>query len=350
MSLFPQLLAKRQKKEKTLKILVVSMLHTYGDPKREYSYEYFNFYLVLKQIGHEVELFDYMGEIRDSGKAGMNKKLLERVEKWRPAITIFSLYTDQFQMETVNALRAYTKTFCFFHDDTWRVEYSRYWARQFDFFSTPDINGELKYREIGLTNAIYFPFGCNEQIFRKMNIPKKYNVSFVGGWHPYREWLISRIRKAGIAVEVVGHRWPRGEIHQDGMVRLFNESRINLNLSNSSSWDVRYLLSSPRAFLNRLRSKKNIDQMKARIFEINGCGAFQLSYYVEGLENCYTINKEIAVYNDADDLIDKIKFYLKHDHLIESIALAAYKRTSDQHTFSQRFEAIFQKIGLSDER
>ena len=325
------------------------MLHTYGDPRREYSYEYFNFYLVLKQMGHKVELFDFMGELRDSGKAGMNKKLLELVNKWRPEVTIFSLYTDQFQPETVNLLRADSKTFCFFHDDTWRVEYSRYWAHQFDFFSTPDIYGELKYREIGLTNAIYFPFGCNEKIFRKMNVPQEYDVSFVGGWHPFREWLISRIRKSGISVEVLGHHWPKGEIDQEGMVELFNKSRISLNLSNSSSWDVRYLASSPRAFVNRLRSKKNIEQMKARIFEINGCGAFQLSYYVEGLENCYIIDKEIAVYADPDDLIDKIKFYLAHEELRESIALAAYKRTLDHHTFSQRFVAVFQRMGFSDE-
>jgi hypothetical protein len=50
-------------------ILVVCMLHTYGDPKREYSFEYFNFYQVLKAMGHEVELFDYMGEIQAHGKA-----------------------------------------------------------------------------------------------------------------------------------------------------------------------------------------------------------------------------------------------------------------------------------------
>ena len=325
------------------------MLHTYGDPKREYSYEYFNFYLVLKQMGHDVKLFDYMSELRESGKVGMNKKLLEQVQEWRPAATIFSLYTDQLQPEIVNSLRTYTKTFCFFHDDTWRVEYSRFWARQFDFFSSPDIYGELKYREMGLTNAIYFPFGANEQIFHKMDISPKHNVSFIGAWHPYREWLISRIRKVGITVEVVGHGWPNGEISQEGMVRLFNESRINLNLSNSASWDVRYLTASPRAFLNRLRSKKNIEQMKGRMFEINACGAFQLSYYVEGLGNCYVLDKEIAVYTDPDDLIEKIKFYLLHDELRNSISLAAYKRTVDHHTFSQRFEAVFQRMGLTGE-
>jgi spore maturation protein CgeB len=324
------------------------MLHTYGEPKREYSFEYFNFYQVLKGIGHEVELFDYATEIKSLGKAVMNQKLLARVQEWRPTLTLFSLYTDQFKTSVVEQLREYTKTLCFFHDDTWRVEYSRFWAKHFDFFTTPDVHGEMKYRGIGLPNAVYFPFGCNENITRKMEIPKKYDVSFVGGWHPYREWLIERIRKAGISVEVVGHRWPNGEIDQEGMVRLFNESRINLNLSNSAPWDARYLMSSPRALINRLRSKKNIEQLKARMFEVNGCGAFQLSYYVEGLECCYDINREIGVYTDPDDLVGKVKFYLEYSELRESIAAAGYKRTLDDHTFAQHFQKVFQRIGLAD--
>ncbi|QWD60431.1 glycosyltransferase [Polynucleobacter sp. MWH-UH35A] len=276
----------------------------------------------------------------------MNQKLLKLVQEWKPAITLFSLYTDQFNPEVVDELRRYTKTICFFHDDTWRVDYSRFWAKQFDFFTTPDFYGERKYREIGLPNAIYFPFGCNEKISRNLEIPKKYDVSFVGGWHPHREWLIKRIKKAGIKVEVFGYGWPNGEIDQEGMIRVFNESRINLNLTNSSSWDVRYLTSSLHAIKSSLRSKKTIEQLKARIFEVNGCNAFQLSYFVEGLANCYEIDKEIAVYVDVNDLIDKIKFYLAHDELRESIAQAAYSRTIRNHTFAQRFNVVFQRMGL----
>lgn len=332
-----------------MKILVVCMLHTYGDPKREYSFEYYNFFQVLKTMGHEVELFDYMGELRALGKEGLNKKLLARVREWQPMAAVFSLYTDQFEPEAINALRAHTKTFCFFHDDTWRVDYSRYWAKQFDYFSTPDLHGVEKYREIGLSNAIYFPFGSNEKLSRKLNVPKQYDVSFVGGWHPYREWMINRIRKAGINVKVFGHRWPEGEIDQEGMIRVFNESRINLNLSNSASWDARYLASSPRALINRLRSKKNIEQMKARMFEVNGCGAFQLTYYVEGLANCYDIDREIGVYADADDLVEKVMFYLAHPELRESIAAAGYERTLDSHTYAKRFALVFQRMGLTHE-
>ena len=332
-----------------MKILVVCMLHAYGDPKRELSFEYFNFYEVLRTMGHEVVLFDFMEEIRVHGKVDMNRILLERVRNWQPTVAIFSLYTDQFESETINDLRKYTKTFCFFHDDTWRVEYSRYWAKQFDYFSTPDLYGELKYRKLGLMNAIYFPFGCNEKVFRKIETSKKFDVSFIGSWHPYREWLIRRIRNEGISVEVMGHHWPKGEIKQEQMVRIMNESKINLNLTNSISWDVRYMASSLRAMINNLRSKKNIEQMKARIFEISGCGAFQLSYMVEGLASCYDIEKEIAVYADSDDMIKKIRFYLEHEELRESMAIAAYSRTLRDHTYAERFQIVLSRMGLTSD-
>lgn len=332
-----------------MKILLVCMLHTYGDESREYSFEYFNFYKVLTEMGHEVEIFDYMHEIREHGKAKMNQKLLEKICIWQPSIAMFSLYTDQFDSDLVKNLSNHTKTFCFFHDDTWRIDYSRFWAAHFDYFSTPDIHGEMKYRQLGLDGAIYFPFGCNERIFRKIQCEKKYDVSFVGGWHPYREWLIERIRKAGIAVEVMGHRWPNGEVDQEGMVRVFNESKINLNLSNSASWDARYLCSSPRALLNRVRSRKNVEQMKARMFEVSSCGAFQLSYFVEGLANCFDIDKEIAVYIDVDDLIAKIKFYLENEVLRESIAASGALRASSEHTYELRFESVFKRMGFVSE-
>ena len=133
------------------------------------------------------------------------------------------------------------------------------------------------------------------------------------------------------------------------MVHIFNESSINLNISNSASWDFRYLISSPRAIINRFHSKKNIEQLKARVFEVNGCGAFQLTYYVEGLSSCYAIDRELVVYADPDDLIDKIRFYLEHADLRESIATAGYERTFKDHTFTQRFNDLFLKIGISDE-
>jgi len=330
-----------------MRIILACMEHDYGDVTRGRSYEYYNFYCPLKSAGHDVVLFDYMAQTRQADKAGMNRKLLEMVQRSRPDLVLFSLYTDQFEPEVIDQLRTFTKTFCFFHDDTWRVEFSRFWARHFDFFSTPDIYGVEKYAAIGLSNAIYFPFGCNLDLFKKIDIAKQYDVSFVGAWHPYREWLVKRLRSAGFSVKTAGYRWPEGIVDHEQMVRIFNESRINLNMSNSASWDARYLLSSPRALLNRLRSPKTIEQLKARHFEISGCGAFQLSYYVEGLEANYAIGREIGIYIGSDDLLAKVEYYLTHEDARAAVAQAGLQRTVTDHSYAARFGRIFHQMGLS---
>jgi spore maturation protein CgeB len=329
-----------------VKILLVCMQHDYGDPARGFSYEYHNFYDSLRALGHEVELFDFMAEIRTLGKEAMNGRLLSVVRERRPDLAMFSLYTDQFIPEVIAQVREVCKTLCFFHDDTWRVEFSSFWARHFDFFTTPDFDGERRYAAKGLSNVIHFPFGCNEHQYFRQNLPMRYDVSFVGGWHPYREWLIECLRKNGISVHPFGYRWPAGKLSQDEMIRVFNQSRINLNMSNSASWDARYLCSSPRALLNRIRSPKSVEQLKARFFEINGCGAFQLTYYVEGLERYYDIGKELAIYVDVDDLLVKVQRYLADEQARASIADAGYQRTLSEHTFGRRFEHVFTRMGL----
>lgn len=329
-----------------MKILVVAMLYDYGKKERGYSYEYYNFYLSLKEVYKEVEFYDFFSEYTDHGKDAMNKQVLEKVKNTKYDVVLFSLYTYQFIPDTIKEIGKYTKTLCFFHDDTWRRDFSIYWAQYFDYFTTTDIYGEERYKKIGLPNAIYFPWGCNQHIYHKLDLPKIYDVSFVGGYHPWREWLIKLLHKEGIQVEVFGTGWKNGHVEQDDMIRIFNQSKINLNLSNSASWDLIYMLSSPKAFINTLKSKKNSEQMKARHFEINGCGGFQLSYYVEGLEHNYEIGKEIAIYNNSEDLVDKVKYYLANEEERETIALAGYNRTITEYTFDKRFAKAFEKMRI----
>jgi spore maturation protein CgeB len=181
-----------------MKILLVCMEYDYGDPARGKSYEYYNFYLSLQTLGYDVTLFDYMSEMNALGRSSMNEKLLTITAKIRPDVAMFSLYTDQFEPEIVDQLRQHTRTLCFFHDDTWRVEFSKFWARHFDFFTTPDVCGVKKYAVFGMPNTIYFPFSCNERLYRKIDIEEKFDISFVGAWHSYREWLINHLCREGI--------------------------------------------------------------------------------------------------------------------------------------------------------
>lgn len=335
-----------------MKVLLVSMMYEYGDKYQGLSYDYYHFFQCLKQLVDSVVFFDFMGVIQEQGKERMNRELLETVKRERPDVAIVVPYTDQFIPEVVDEINEHTITVGYFFDTMWRVEYTRFWAGHFTFVTTSDTNGVQKFRDAGYNNVIYSPFACNHHIFIKKDIPKVYDVSFVGQYHPYRAWYLKQLKKAKINVQVWGHRWKTGRLDQDGMVNAFNQSRINLNLSNSVSWDLRYLLSSPRAIKNTLgsigkRDYKVREQVKGRHFEINACGGFQLSYYVEGLERCYQIGEEIALYESPEELVEKIRYYLKHEDEREAIAKRGYERTLAEHTMEQRFRQLFEHIRFS---
>ena len=324
------------------------MQYDYGDASRSRSYEYTNYYHSLIQSGYEVFFFDFMSVLQQHGKKQMNVMLLELTKEIQPDLVIFHLYTDQFEVATVEQLRQTSTTLSIFHDDTWRKNFTQKWAPHFDFFTTPDIFSLSNYLASGLGRALLFPYGCNETLYYKTSAPKLYDVSFVGRWHPYRQWLVGKIEKAGIPVNARGPGWRGGMIDHDEMVAIFNQSKINLNFSNSASWDIRYLCSSHRAIVDRLRSQKTVEQLKARHFEIAGCCGFQLSYYVAGLEKLYLLGEEIAIYISPEDLIDKIGFYLRNDEMRQSIANAAYQRTLAEHTYSKRFHDLFKLMGFGN--
>ena len=323
------------------------MEYDYGVLTRGRSYEYYNFYDSLR-FQHEVVFFDYMSMTKIHGKSQMNTLLVKTAQEGNFDVAIFSLYTDQLEAMAVERIRQHTRTLCFFHDDTWRRDFVREWAPHFDFFTSSNYDCVTHYQKLGLPHVIHFPFGANERLYCPDLNPKLYDVSFVGGWNPTREWLVKRLRRAGIDVTVAGYGWPGGIIEHDAMVRMFNASRINLNLTNSRSWDLRLFVAHPISALRQLRSGKTVEQIKARHFEINACGGFQLSYYVDGLEKAFKLGEEIAVYLDPDDLLEKVRFYLKHNELRERIAAAGLRRTLKQHTFSRRFEVVFSEMGIKD--
>jgi spore maturation protein CgeB len=72
----------------------------------------------------------------------------------------------------------------------------------------------------------------------------------------------------------------------------------------------------------------------------------QLSHYAEGLERSYSIGEEIVLYASPEDLIEKIRYYLKHEDEREAIARRGHERTLRDHTMKKRLQDIFLHLGL----
>jgi spore maturation protein CgeB len=333
------------------KTIIVLMQYDYGIKERGFSYEYINVYLPFCNVlgKDNVLLFDFYSEYKSNGKQVMNNKLLELIKTEKPDITVFCLFENEFDENILSELRNYTKTTAYFFDDPWRQTYVRHWIKYFDYFTSPDYYTFKQYELDGIKNAIYAPFGFNSEVYKKKDLPFMYDVSFVGGYSPLRKWIIDFLLKNGIEVNVFGRNWGSrvNFISQEEVVDVFNQSKINLNLSNGISNDKNYLiwsLSSLKALKYNFTNKKNKEQVKGRHFEINACGGFQLSYFIPGLNLIYEIDKEIAVYENIRNLPSIIKFFLHNDKLRNEIANNGYLRSHKEHKSDFYIRKIINKV------
>lgn len=76
-----------------------------------------------------------------------------------------------------------------------------------------------------------------------------------------------------------------------------------------------------------------------RLFELPGNGVMQISDGGEYLGAFFKVGEEIESYETADELIDKVKYYLANDEARERIARAGYSRVMRDHRIRRRLES-----------
>jgi spore maturation protein CgeB len=175
--------------------------------------------------------------------------------------------------------------------------------------------------------------------------------------------MISRLTDNGLTVSCFGGGWENGRVSQEKMLEIFSNSKINLNLPLSSDRltkkafsklfiyrrnDQTYHLYNPIRWIANLRSllHKNKDQIKGRVFEVPGTGGFLITGDADNIGDYYVDGKEMVIFKDIDELIQKVKYYLEHEDERKAIAMAGYERTLREHTYEKRFHEIFSKMSL----
>ena len=329
-----------------MKILYVDMQFDYGKKSRGINQiGEIGFHQVFKKLGHEVIPFyydDYLNNL-----APLQVELLNAAETLKPDLIYFCLYTDQFFPETLLKLKSKYNTMNWFGDDQWRFDnFTSKFAPLFTYSITTDPFAVPKYKKLGVENVILSQWAAlNVDVsVESSGSAYEFDVSFVGGGHSVRKWFVSEFAKAGIKVAAFGNNWPNGPVSLERMQEIFRKSKINLNLSNSINFDIRYLMNHWKNPIQAIRSPKNVSQMKARNFEIPYFGGFQLTDYLPTLEMYYNIGQEIVCYNGVDEAIQLARFYLENDKLRETIKEAAVLKSRSRHTYLHRFEEIFKSL------
>jgi len=174
--------------------------------------------------------------------------------------------------------------------------------------------------------AIFFPEASDPSIFFPMpELPKIYDVSFVGARYGIREKIVKALRRAGIFVSAFGNEWEGGRLPTEDVPRLFAQSKIILGIGTIGHCADFYAL-------------------KLRDFDAPMSGSFYLTNDNPDLRGLYKVGQEIETYTDIADCVEKVKFYLMHDKERECIAAAGRQRALRDHTWLHRFSDLFSKL------
>jgi hypothetical protein len=81
-----------------------------------------------------------------------------------------------------------------------------------------------------------------------------------------------------------------------------------------------------------------------RMFEATGCGALLFNDPGLNMPDLFEEGKELIVYENAQDCLVKLRYYLGHQDEGIEIAKAGHARTMKDHTYLKRMEFVKKKL------
>ena len=170
--------------------------------------------------------------------------------------------------------------------------------------------------------ALFFPEASDPDIFHPMpELPKLYEVCFVGLRYGIREKIVKGLQKAGILVAAYGAGWDGGRLDTKDVPQLFAQSKIVLGVGTIGHCEDFY------AF-------------KMRDFDGPMSGSCYVTHDNPDLQLVYKVGEDIVTYRSVDDCIDKVRWYLSHEDERERVAQAGRARALTDHTWDKRFQGL----------
>ena len=209
-----------------------------------------------------------------------------------------------------------------------------------NFVSREENLGE--YKSLGCKNVYRFYRGYYPKLHWPITLSemerKKYSsdVCFIGTWETERENYLVHLVKNGIPVNIWGRYWNRGK----------HWNLLKSSIKGIALWGEEYVkgLCYSKICLCFLR-KQNRDQQNSRTFEIPACGGFMLAERTNEHLELFEEGKEAEFFENENELLDKINYYLSHPEERKKIAAAGRKRClASGYSCQDRVREMFARI------
>lgn len=202
-------------------------------------------------------------------------------------------------------------------------------------------------------NSHYLPLAVNANAYRpELTERKNYDITFVGRplTRKRQEILAALIKNFGKRVNIFSyerHFLQSLDDMKDTMLLDEQEMEIYKNAYRgflTTEKDLANVYQSSKINVNiTLQGKSSLNY---RVFEIPASCGFLITDYMEDLEDNFEISKDLETYRDVEDLVDKIRFYLKNPQIAERIAINGAMKTSKKHSFTARANALLSICGF----
>ena len=337
----------------SLKILVVSPLYGGSHPIARYSQRSF------KKLGHEAELLDFapfygahraLAEVtKDKNRLNtltqewlkfLGEILLGKVREFRPDL-VFCLAQAPVAPQLLRAIKAEgALTAYWFVEDFQVFPYWRDLAPYADVFFT--LQKEPFFQELqraGAQNVAFLPLAADSNIYRPLTLTTEEKrhygaaLAFVGAGYRNRQEFFQGL--LDLDFKIWGSDWnlngplasviqnQGARVSEDEAVKIFNASRINLNLHSSP-------------FLQGVNPDG--DYLNPRVFDLAATGAFQLVDRRSQLPDFLQLDEELATFATFPEARDKIDYFLAHEDERHRIAAEGRQRCLQEHTYTHRLQ------------
>ena len=346
-------------------------------------------YHIFDEMAEHDCIFDVISPSSFKNIEQLNDTIISRIKSNHYDV-FFTSYNEEVIWEsTIEEIKKYeVPTVLFCPDNLVDPFRHKNVASMFDLVWLTSKETEYMFKQWG-ANTVFLPYAANPK-FLKGNIPKDDipRVGFIGTPHGSRVANINKLIESGIPMTIhskkndtsnavfrasskeyllaikdyikypIGRRLLCGAILDKLGKNIIDVSNPNLILRNPVPLDELANVNSSYALTFSFTAAKStgilkhpVDIVNLRNFEIPMSGGLQFCRYSDEIASYFEPDKEIILYHNEDEMIEKAKFYLAEENseLRMKMKIAARKRAEKDHTWYKRFSVLFDKLNIPHE-
>lgn len=273
-----------------------------------------------------------------------NREIYRSAVFFRPDLTVImkGLRISPDTLRQIKEKVKSTKIFNINYDDffsKYKTNVSDYLYKSIPIYDCLFTTRKINIKELlhfGAKRVEYLPFCYDPNVlYPVVATPSEYetyksDVVFIGSFEKDRADKLESLANFDLAIW--GNQWNRLKSH----------SHIRRHLRHKDVYELEFskVLNCSKIALNFFR-KGNRDVLNSRTFEMPACGAFIIAERTEEQAGYFEEGKEIVCFSDAEELREKVSYYLKHDEEREKIAGAVYERLKkEKYTVQDRVSNV----------